>query len=105
VLWEWKQTSLIETAELIASELMTNAIAATQVIRSTYPVRLWLLSDSLRTLIIVGDASPDPPRRIDTEGDIESGRGLLLVESLSSNWGWYSVGQAQIAKVVWAELR
>src|SRR5215470_10571216 len=46
VLWEWQQTSLIETAELVVSELMTNAIAATQAISSPCPVRLQLVSDN-----------------------------------------------------------
>jgi hypothetical protein len=54
---------------------------------------------------MVGDPSPHPPRRIDADGDTEGGRGLLLVEMLSSNWGWYAIGQHRIAKVVWAELR
>lgn len=105
VLWEWQQTNLIEAAELIVSELITNAIAATQAIDSTCPVSLQLVSDRSRTLIMVGDASPHPPRRIDSDGDTEGGRGLLLVETLSSNWGSYATGQLRTAKVVWAELR
>lgn len=104
VLWEWQQTSLIEAAELIVSELMTNAIAATQAISSACPVRLQLVSDSSRTVVMVGDGNPHPPRRIDADGDNEAGRGLLLVETLSSNWGWYATDQPRTAKVVWAEL-
>ena len=45
VLWEWQQYSLIETTELIVSELVINAITATQAIRSACPVRLWLQSE------------------------------------------------------------
>jgi anti-sigma regulatory factor (Ser/Thr protein kinase) len=105
VLWEWNQTGLIEAAELIVSELMTNAITATQPLDSADSVQLWLLSDNQRTQILVGDASANPPRRIDTDGDAEAGRGLLLVETLSSNWGWYATGRHRTAKVVWAELR
>jgi anti-sigma regulatory factor (Ser/Thr protein kinase) len=104
VLWEWQQTSLIETAELVVSELMTNAIAATQASGSACPVRLTLVSDNSRTLILVSDGHPLAPQRIDPDGDTEGGRGLLLVDTLTSNWGWYATGQHRTAKVVWAEL-
>lgn len=102
---EWQHYSLIETAELIGSELLTNAITATQAVGSACPVRLWLQSDSSQILIMVADASPHRPRRLDPAGDTEGGRGLLLVEALSSRWGWYSIRQGGTTKVVWAELR
>lgn len=105
VLWEWQQKFLIESAELVVSELMTNAITATQALKSDYPVRLWLLSDTPRTLIAIGDASPHLPKLIDAPVDEAGGRGLMLVEALSSNWGWYAIHQRRTAKVVWAELR
>ena len=63
VLLEWGQKSLAEDAELIVSELTTNAVTASQAIDSLHPVRLWLLSDGSRTLILLGDASSHPPRR------------------------------------------
>lgn len=105
VLWEWQQRDLIETAGLIVSELMTNAITATQAIKSDHPVRLWLLSDRSRTLIAVGDPSHYPPRLIDAPVEEAGGRGLMLVQALSSNWGWYATHKPRTAKVVWAELR
>jgi anti-sigma regulatory factor (Ser/Thr protein kinase) len=105
VLWEWGQKSLIADAELAVSEIVTNAIAASQAIESLHPVRLWLLSDSSRTLIMVGDASPHAPRRIDqATTDTDGGRGLMLVEAVSSNWGWYITHKVGIAKIIWAEL-
>jgi anti-sigma regulatory factor (Ser/Thr protein kinase) len=105
VLWEWGQTSLAEDAELVVSELATNAVSATQAIESIRPVRLWLFSDSSRTLIMIGDASPSPPSRIDPVAtDTDGGRGLLLVEALSSNWGWYTTRMAGTTKVIWAEF-
>jgi len=105
VLREWQHYSLTETAELIVPELLTNAISTMQAIGSACPVRLWLQSDSSLILIMVGDASPHPPQRLDPAGDTEGGRGLLLVEALSSRWGWYATRQGGTAKVVWAELR
>jgi hypothetical protein len=106
MLWEWGQKSLTEDAELIVSELTTNAVTATQAIDSLHPVRLWLLSDGSRTLILMGDASPHPPRPVDPDEDeADGGRGLLLVEALSCNWGWYFLHTIDVTKVVWAELR
>jgi hypothetical protein len=37
-------------------------------------------------------------------GDAESGRGLLLVETISDKWDWY-FPQDTGGKVVWAELQ
>lgn len=106
VLWEWGQKSLAEDAELVVSELTTNAVTATQAIESLHPVRLWLLSDGSRTLVLTGDASPHAPRRTDPdEGEADGGRGLLLVEALSCNWGWYFIHRVDVTKVVWAELQ
>jgi anti-sigma regulatory factor (Ser/Thr protein kinase) len=91
---------------LIVSELTTNAVTATQATDSLHPVRLWLLSDGSRTLILMGDASPHPPRPVDLDEDeADGGRGLLLVEALSWNWGWYFLHTIDVTKVVWAELR
>ena len=106
VLWEWGQKDLAEDAELVVSELTTNAVTATQAIESLHPVRLWLLSDGSQTLVLMGDASPHPPKRLDPdEGEADGGRGLLLVEALSCNWGWYFIHRIDATKIVWAELR
>jgi hypothetical protein len=65
------------------------------------PVRLWLLSDRQRVLVLVWDANPQPPIRIDVDLAAEAGRGLLLVEALSNKWDWY--GHREMGgKVVWA---
>src|ERR1700730_3841320 len=42
VLWEWRLAMLAENAELLVSELMTNAIAASRSAGSDFPIRLWL---------------------------------------------------------------
>jgi hypothetical protein len=105
ILWEWQQTSIGEPAELIVAELVTNAINATCAVDSLCSVKLWLLSDNITTLILVGDASHHQPQRIDPADDIEGGRGLLLVEAMAGEWGWYHAYQRGITKIVWAELR
>lgn len=105
VLHEWQQSRLVDTAELVACELVTNAITATRASDCLCPVRLRLACDGSRALILVSDSSPDPPRRINSAGDTESGRGLLLVEALSNSWGWYATCELGTTKTVWAELR
>lgn len=104
VLWEWRMIRLRESAELLVSELVTNAIQVTRSYAHTCPVRLWLLSDRARVLILVWDASPLPPVQMNASEDAESGRGLLLVETLSARWGWYFLPQEKGGKVVWALL-
>jgi anti-sigma regulatory factor (Ser/Thr protein kinase) len=100
VLWEWRLAILAENTELLISELMTNAIAASRPVGSDSPIRLWLLSDAARVLIVVWDVSPHPPVRADVGADAESGRGLLLVQMISDQWGSY-VSPAG-GKTVWA---
>jgi anti-sigma regulatory factor (Ser/Thr protein kinase) len=102
LLWEWQLTGLADSAELIVSELMTNAIQASRADRRTAPVRLWLLADRTSLLILVWDASPLPPVRMNTSDDAENGRGLLLVETLSTRWDFFAHHQG--GKVVWASL-
>ncbi len=85
------------------SELATNALKATGAVNSDMPIRLWLLSDKKRLLMLVWDGNGHAPVRRQPSQDAESGRGLLLVEVLSSQWGWY-VHQGLGGKVVWCEL-
>jgi hypothetical protein len=111
VLWEWHLDALSATAELIVSELVTNAVRASagltgsrragRWVPGTPPVRLWLASDRRRVLIRVWDASDRHPAPQHPGPEAESGRGLLLVESLSAEWGSYPPERSG-GKVVWA---
>ncbi len=101
-LWEWQLPGLAEDAELLVSELVTNAVAAATC--SASPVRLWLLSDTARVLILVQDDSPHPPVRTQPGADAERGRGLLLVEAITSRWDWYVHQPGGVGKVTWALL-
>jgi anti-sigma regulatory factor (Ser/Thr protein kinase) len=103
VLWEWKLRSLGENAELLVTELVTNAVKASRAMTQAFPVRLWLASDSARVLILVWDASLQPPVRMDTSDEAENGRGLMLVEAISEQWGWY-FREGNDGKAVWALL-
>jgi anti-sigma regulatory factor (Ser/Thr protein kinase) len=102
LLWEWGlHTALGDSAELVVSEIVTNAIQIAQAEMDSAPVRLWLLADRARLLILVWDASPLPPVRVSSSGDAETGRGLLLVETISARWGWHFLPDKG-GKVVWA---
>jgi hypothetical protein len=103
LLWEWQLTGLSDNAELLVSEIVTNTIQITQADGRTAPVRLWLLTDRAGLLILVWDASPLPPVRVSTSDDAENGRGLLLVDTISNRWDWYTTSQTG-GKVVWALL-
>jgi anti-sigma regulatory factor (Ser/Thr protein kinase) len=104
MLWEWQLTELSETTELLVTELVTNAIRVSEANAEATPVRLWLLADRARVLILVWDASPLPPLRTSSGENDESGRGLLLVETLSARWNWFFTPQPMGGKAVWALL-
>ena len=103
ILWEWGLTRLTENAELIVSELITNAVNVTRSAGSIGPVRLYLLADWTQLLVLVWDANPLPPVRVLTSDEMESGRGLMLVDTLARQWDWH-VPLDMGGKVVWALL-
>lgn len=121
VLWEWGLSDLDEAVELVVSELVTNAIQASAGLSREVPgydedgqglpcVWLWLASDGRQLVVEVGDSSPRTPMQAETEQDVEGGRGLLLVETVSRRWGYYYPAEEDdsqrkiIRKVVWALL-
>jgi anti-sigma regulatory factor (Ser/Thr protein kinase) len=101
VLWEWRLSRLGESTELVVSELMTNAVAAAQATDEYFPVRLWLLSDQVRLLVMVWDANQQPPVIMDVGEEDESGRGLILVDTVAARWDWYDTPH-RAGKTVWA---
>jgi len=111
VLWEWDLGALAQTAALVVSELVTNAVQASVTLTSsrfagqwvpgTPPVRVWLSADEYRVVIQVWDGSDRPPVPQPEQPEADSGRGLLLVGSLSAEWGCY-MPEKSSGKVVWA---
>ena len=100
----WGRAELSPDASVVVSELVTNAVAASRERLAAAPVLVWLGSDSCCLLLAVADVSPRPPVRLDLGPDAEGGRGLALVEALSSRWGWHPASITGLRKVVWAEL-
>lgn len=108
LLCEWGLNGLATDAELVVSELVTNAVNATAGHQQA-AVLLRLSSDSARVLVEVWDADPQPPAPKDLGEDgtpdrqEEGGRGLLLVAALSARWNWY-LTEEPAGKVVWCVL-
>jgi hypothetical protein len=91
---------------VVVSELVTNAVAASAERQlAAAPVLVWLGSHSCCLLLAVADVSPRPPVRLALGPDAEGGRGLALVEALSSRWGWHPASITGLRKVIWAEWR
>src|SRR5260370_34402008 len=86
VVIEWGLAALADNVELLVSELMTNAIRASDGLMSP-PVLLWLVSDHNCVVIHVWDASNEMPVRREAGPDSERGRGRLLVGTLRRDWG------------------
>ncbi len=105
LLCEWQLPDLADAAELVTSELVTNAVRVSRAEAGAVPVRLRLLADAASALVLVWDASPRPPVRASGGEDDESGRGLLLVEALSAEWNWFVPSEPAGGKVVWALIR
>ena len=113
VLWEGGMDALAEQVELIVSELGTNgAYASAEVTGSWYdgrwapgrpPVRLFLCSDKTRVLVQVWDGNDREPEPRELDLEALGGRGLLLIEALSSQWGTYRP-QRSSGKAVWAAI-
>lgn len=85
-----------EDAELLVSELATNAL----VHAGTEPYWLRVTCGPRRLRVEVGDGSALMP--VMGEGSGVTGRGLRIVHALAACWG---VDRAGPGKVVWAELQ
>lgn len=108
---DWDFLALIDTAELLVSELVTNAVRAIELLAQSTGhgdlvhlprIMLQLRVERDRLLILVWDGNPSPPTPKAPDLDDEGGRGLQLVGALSQQWGYYvpDVG----GKVVWCQL-
>ena len=103
ILWEWGAAELADTAELLASELVTNSLKACAGL-DLAAIRLVLTLDQGELAILVRDNHPGVPLAVQPGADDESGRGLLIVEHLSDRCGWYPLNDPEHAKVTWAVL-
>ena len=103
ILREWELTGLSDSAEVVVSELTTNAMLASRP-QDRPSIRLSLTLDQGELGIFVRDYAPGTPQPADAGDGDEHGRGLLLVEAMSSRSGWYPSKDGTAGKVVWAAL-
>ncbi len=112
VLEKWRLLFVVDDAELVVSELVTNAIHATNLVppQARYSelydrleiVCLCLHHLDSDLLIEVWDPRTTAPEPRQAGTNDERGRGLLLVEAMCSKWGtyWPKTG----GKTVWATI-
>ncbi|MGI5429582.1 ATP-binding protein [Streptomyces sp. CA-179760] len=106
--WGWSYDSEPNrTTSLLVAELATNAIRHGRARGRDFRLRLTLYSADPALRIEVTDPRPD--RRPPAPGtlpapapDLVSGRGLLLVEALSTHWG--TTCGDPYTKTVWCEV-
>jgi anti-sigma regulatory factor (Ser/Thr protein kinase) len=103
ILWEWRLNDLSEAAEGIVSELITNSLLASRPLTRSAIV-LILTFNRGELAILVRDFCPGTPQPRDAGACDESGRGLLLVESMSDRAGWCPPEDGAPGKVVWAVI-
>jgi serine/threonine-protein kinase RsbW len=99
VLASWGLARLEETAVLLVSELVGNAVRHARTGGRVLVLRLETAGPWLR--IEVHDADPRPPRPSIPAGLDESGFGFVLVDALAGKWG---VRETTTGKAVWVEL-
>ncbi|ANS66011.1 hypothetical protein SLINC_3787 [Streptomyces lincolnensis] len=97
--------TLVDLAELLAAELVSNAVRHT---KGPAALRVCWSASALR--IGAWDASPEPPeppRSWDqlNGAEAEDGRGLALVRACADLWGWQPQARnGSRGKYVWCEL-
>ncbi|MFF4113598.1 ATP-binding protein [Streptomyces sp. NPDC001714] len=96
-LGDWAVGDLADTAELLVSELVTNALRHTR-----GPLRLNLQLRHSRLLCEVEDTESAGPARGVADPGAENGRGIELLDLLADAWG--SVRTAT-GKTMWFELQ
>ncbi|WP_327697133.1 ATP-binding protein [Streptomyces sp. NBC_00459] len=95
---------LVDVAELLATELVSNAVCHT---KGPAALRVRWSAGVLR--IGAWDADPQPPEPSQELGRLvgsEDGRGLGMVRACSDLWGWQPLSRfGNRGKFVWCELR
>ena len=89
---------LTDTAALLTSELVTNAVQ-----HARGPLQLGVACTHGRLVVSVKDADPVPPQPRHARSRELGGRGLVLVDKLAEHWGFTKLPNE--GKAVWFALR
>ena len=100
ILAEWGLAHLNDTAQLVMSELVTNALQATRAASLASPLTIYLHANDAWLRIGVWDALRQPPDQHPHDLTADHGRGLQIVAALSRDWGTYH--PARGGKIVYA---
>jgi two-component sensor histidine kinase len=92
-------TGAAETAVLLTSELVTNALRYSQ---GSVKVHVDVDEQTQTVRISVHDADPRMPQLLAVAAEAENGRGLWLVDALAKRWGTEQLPGD--GKQVWFEL-
>lgn len=110
-LTRWKLADYVESAELVVSELVTNAVRATGLtdpepkswdITAEHVIGVRLRATGTSLVLNVWDRSSDIPVARSPDDDAEGGRGLLLIGATCKQWDVFRPQAG--GKIVWAEL-
>ncbi|MGD0554698.1 MAG: ATP-binding protein [Streptosporangiaceae bacterium] len=93
----WKVPVDLDSAVLLTSELVTNALRHS----GDGTVSIDISCSFGRLRVDVHDKSGSVPIQADPADDEETGRGLMLVETLSAEWGYY---RTEVGKAVYFTL-
>jgi anti-sigma regulatory factor (Ser/Thr protein kinase) len=103
----WSLGKVSEDASVIVSELVTNALRhglhRHRGDAGRDPVELFFWQCGGLLFCAVTDPAADPPVPAGPGPFAEAGRGLHVIEALSSAWGWGRLDACR--KAVWAALR
>ncbi|MFH8404825.1 ATP-binding protein [Streptomyces sp. NPDC018019] len=100
LLREWGYGHLVDDAELVVAELLTNAIVHGRVPGRLVRVHLTVGKEVLRVAVSDAKGEARPSVRA-ADGDDPGGWGLLLVQAVAVRWG---VRDREVGKTVWCEL-
>jgi anti-sigma regulatory factor (Ser/Thr protein kinase) len=104
-LGEWHvPQDVVDTAELVLSELVTNALRVPVPRDRQVGVRIAHSQGDGLLRLEVSDAGEGTPEVRRPAGDETGGRGLLVVEALAHRWG-VQERACGIGKTVWAEVK
>lgn len=97
VLASWGCAASADVAQLMVSELVTNAVLHGHCHESTVTVR----DEEGSVKVIVTDPEPTPPSVTDAGPLVPGGQGMNIVDALADRWG---VEPCPTGKAVWFEL-